>query len=142
MDGQRAKLLRQLAQGKQNVTVYEGDCNTLLLQEVFPKCRYEDFRRALCLLDPYGLNPNWEVVQMAGQMKSIEVLLNFMIMDANMNVLWRNPDRVPSRQIERMNAFGGDESWRQVGYTKQPGLFGPIEEKSSNRKIFKRGNRG
>ena len=29
----------------------------------------------------------------------------------------------------------GDESWRQVGYTKQPGLFGPIEEKSSNDEI-------
>ena len=135
MDGKRAELLRQLGGERQDVTVYEGDCNTLLLEEVFPKCRYEDFRRALCLLDPYELNPNWQVVQTAGQMKSIELLLNFMIMDANMNVLWRNPDRVPSGQIERMNAFWGDESWRQVGYTKQPGLFGPIEEKSSNEEI-------
>jgi len=58
-----------------------------------------------------------------------------MIMDANMNVLWKNPDRVPFEQIERMNAFWGDESWRQVGYTKQPGLFGLIEEKASNYEI-------
>ena len=135
MDGQRAELLRQLAGGRHDVTVYEGDCNTVLLQEVFPKCCYEDFRRALCLLDPYELNPNWQVVQMAGQMKSIELLLNFMIMDANMNVLRRTPERVSTAQIERMNAFWGDESWRQVGYTKQPGLFGPIEEKSSNEEI-------
>lgn len=135
MDGQRAKLLRQFAHGRQNVTVYEGDCNTLLLQDVFPKCRYEDFCRALCLLDPYGLNPNWDVVQMAGRMKSIEILLNFMIMDANMNVLWKNPERVPAVQIERMNAFWGDDSWRHVGYTKIPGLFGDIEEKAPNAEI-------
>ena len=135
MDGQRANLLRQLAEGRHNVTVYEGDCNTILLEEVFPKCRYEDFRRALCLLDPYELNPNWNVVQMAGRMKSIEILLNFMIMDANMNVLWRNPERVPTAQIERMNAFWGDDSWRQVGYTKHPGLFGDIEEKAPNAEI-------
>jgi three-Cys-motif partner protein len=68
-------------------------------------------------------------------MKSIEILLNFMIMDANMNVLWRNPERVPTAQIERMNAFWGDDSWRQVGYTKHPGLFGDIEEKAPNAEI-------
>jgi hypothetical protein len=41
-----------------------------------PSYRYEDFRRALCLLDPYALNPNWEVVATAGKMGSIEIFLN------------------------------------------------------------------
>jgi len=72
----------------------------------------EDYRRALCLLDPYALNPNWEVVETAGKMRSVEIFLNFMIMDANMNVLWKNPDSVAPDQAGRMTRFWGDESWR------------------------------
>jgi len=132
MDGKRAENLRRLASTRTNVTVYEGDCNTILLKEVFPKYRREDFKRALCLLDPYGLNPNWEVVKTAGQMQSIEIFLNFMIMDANMNVLWKNPDKVPNAQIDRMNAFWGDSSWRQAAYKKEQTLFEEVEEKAPN----------
>ncbi len=132
MDGSRAAQLREIGKGQSNVSVYEDDCNSVLLEKVFPQCRYKDFRRALCLLDPYDLNPKWAVVYSAGQMKSIEIFLNFMIMDANMNVLWKNPDKVPDKQIERMNAFWGDDSWREAGYVKQPGLFGDIEEKATN----------
>jgi three-Cys-motif partner protein len=108
MDESRAENLRAVTKGRGNVTIYEGDCNRILLDEVFPQCRFEDFRRALCLLDPYELNPNWEVVRAAAQMKSIEIFLNFMIMDANMNVLWKDPDRVLPAQIERMNSFWGN----------------------------------
>ena len=135
LDGKKAEDLRRLAAGRSDVTVYEGDCNTVLLEKVFPQCRYEDFRRALCLLDPYDLNPRWEVVATAGQMKSVEILLNFMIMDANMNVLLRNPDNADSADIQRMNAFWGDDSWRQAAYRKQPGLFGDIEEKKANEAV-------
>jgi three-Cys-motif partner protein len=68
-------------------------------------------------------------------MKSIEIFLNFMIMDANMNVLKKNRSQVQDAQAERMTAFWGDESWQQAGYTKQPGLFGEIEEKEPNAEV-------
>ncbi|MCX6903922.1 MAG: three-Cys-motif partner protein TcmP, partial [Verrucomicrobia bacterium] len=93
---------------------------------------YKEFRRALCLLDPYGLNPNCTVVETAGKMLSVEIFLNFMIMDANMNILWRNPDAVAPDQARRMTIFWGDESWRESAYKKEPGLFGPMEEKATN----------
>jgi len=32
-----------------------------------------------------------------------------------------------------MNAFWGDESWRDVAYVQQQGLFDKIDEKTSNR---------
>ena len=105
----RAKRLQDRV-SDESVTVYQGDCNEVLLKDVFPQCRYEDFRRALCLLDPYKLNPNWEVVATAGRMKSIEIFLNFMIMDANMNALKNNPDSVTIEQAQRMTAFWGDDS--------------------------------
>ena len=98
--------------------VYNEDCNSLLLGKVFTRARYGDYHRALCLLDPYALNLDWEVVQAAGQMKSIEVFLNFMVMDMNMNVLWKDPDNVPAAQLGRMDAFWGDRSWRHSLYKK------------------------
>jgi three-Cys-motif partner protein len=134
MDAARAKRLLDMGDDK-DITVYQGDCNEVLLQEVFPQCRYEDFRRALCLLDPYALNPNWEVVETAGRMRSIEIFLNFMIMDANMNVLWKNPESVAPDQAQRMTRFWGDDSWRAAAYKTEPGLFGPMEEKTSNETI-------
>ena len=137
MDAARASRLRQLTEDSDDVTIYEGDCNSVLVNEVFPECRYEDFRRALCLLDPYELNPKWEVLERAGQMQSIEIFLNFMIMDANRNILWSDPDGVSPSQIKRMNAFWGDDSWRQVAYESRRGLFGDMIEKTTNEAIIK-----
>ncbi len=136
LDGQRTQELKRLARGRQDVSVYTGDCNLVLVEEVFPKCRYEDYRRALCLLDPYGLNLRWDVVEAAGKMKSIEIFLTFMIMDANMNVLWRDPGKVPSSQIVRMNAFWGDDTWKQAVYAAEQDMFGPVERKGPNEALM------
>lgn len=114
-----------------NVHIHEGDCNDILLREVFPRAKYENYRRALCLLDPYGLHLNWEVMYTAGQMKSIEFFLNFPVADMNRNVLWRDPERVDPQQAARMTAFWGDESWRQAAYSTEGNLFG-WEEKTDN----------
>ena len=135
LDGQRADHLSKITKERADVTIYRGDCNKILLDEVFPKVRYQDYRRALCILDPYKLNPDWNVVAKAGEMKSLELFLNFMVMDMNMNVLWRNPDAVAPAQIERMNRFWGDESWRNAAYRKEADLFGSHEEKTTNDEV-------
>ena len=36
----------------------------------------------------FALNVDWQILEMAGSKRTIEVFYNFMIMDANMNVLW------------------------------------------------------
>jgi three-Cys-motif partner protein len=135
LDGERVENLREITKDREDVTVYEGDCNAVLLDQVFPKVRYEDFRRALCILDPYELNPNWTVVAKAGEMRSVEIFLNFMVMDMNMNVLWKNPIGVAAAQIERMNRFWGDDSWRTAAYRREDDLFGSHEEKTSNEDV-------
>jgi three-Cys-motif partner protein len=56
-------------------------------------------------------------------------------MDANMNILWRNPDKVPEDQLNRMDKVWGDRSWRRAAYKTEPGLFGEIEEKADNQAI-------
>lgn len=132
MHGGKAERLRQLAGPRKDVSIHQGDCNKILLEEIFPQYQWKQYRRALCLLDPYGLNPSWEVVRTAGAMKSVEIFLNFMIMDANMNVFRPNPDPA---QVERMNIFWGNESWKAASVTTTPALFGDLEEKASNEAV-------
>jgi three-Cys-motif partner protein len=136
LNGGKANALRKLAGDNTKVNVYEGNCNDLLLSKIFPRAKYSDYKRALCLLDPYGLHLNWEVIHTAGQMKSIEIFLNFPVMDMNMNVLWRDPRKVKQDQIARMDAFWGDQTWRDAAYKTTKGLFdNDIEEKTGNRAV-------
>jgi len=137
LDGHRANSLRKMCADYSNVKVYEGDCNRLLLDEIFPLAKYNDFKRALCLLDPYSLDIDWEIVLTAGKMRSVEIFLNFQVMDMNMNVLWRNPEKVQKSQLERMNAFWGDDSWRNIAYIKKKDLFGDFEEKVGIESVVK-----
>lgn len=125
MDSDKTDVLETLAQNQDRVHISNGDCNNLLINDIFPEVQYEDYRRALCLLDPYGLNLNWEVISQAGQMKSVEIFLNFPTMDMNRNVFWRHPEKVSQHNINRMNAFWGDESWRDIVYSEpqQTNLF-------------------
>jgi three-Cys-motif partner protein len=138
LDGAKVEHLR-LQVGKtrraDRVDVLEGDCNELLLGKVLPDLRYERFRRGLVVLDPYGLQLDWQVLAMAGRSRAIEIFLNFPIMDMNRNALWKNPDAVGGEGVARMTQFWGDESWRQVAYAVQRGLFGDIPEKKDNETV-------
>jgi three-Cys-motif partner protein len=135
LDGRKVDNLRALFQGRPEICIYEGDCNQILLERIFPQVRYEDYRRGLCLLDPYGLHLNWEVLRTAGQMGTLDVFLNFPIADMNRNVFWRNPEGVDEDDVARMNAFWGDETWRNVAYRAEKTLFGPVEEKTDNETV-------
>lgn len=135
LDGGKVDCLREEVGDRPDVHFYNGDCNRILLDEVFPQVRFEAFRRGLCLLDPYGLHLNWEVIRTAGQRRSIDLFLNFPIMDMNRNAIWHNPEAVDPVDVSRMNAFWGDESWRSVAYKKVPALFSGWEEKADNEAI-------
>jgi len=132
IDPSKVAYLQQLVGDRSDVHIHPGDCNSILLEEVFPQIKWEDYCRGLCLLDPYGLTLNWKVIQTAGKMGSIEIFLNFPVADMNRNVFWRNPEGVDPADIERMTCFWGDESWRKVAYTVERGLFGSLEQKTEN----------
>lgn len=124
IEADKVATLRTFVGNRPDVHLLAGDCNSLLLQEVFPQVEYHDFRRGLCLLDPYGLHLDWQVIAQAGSMRSIEIFLNFPVADINRNVLWEHPEGVDRTDLERMNRFWGDSSWRQVAYSTQGTLFG------------------
>jgi three-Cys-motif partner protein len=116
--------LKELIGQRSDVFIHEGDCNKILLSAVFPRVQFTQFRRGLCLLDPYGLHLDWEVLSAAGHMKSMDVFLNFPVQDMNRNVFWHNPEDVDEADIQRMNSFWGDESWRNIVYETKRNLFG------------------
>src|SRR5262249_50290436 len=110
--GGHVKKLKKEIGARKDVDVLQGDCNDVLLNEVLPKVQWKEFKRALCLLDPDGLHLHWDVMALAGSLRTIDLLLNFPIMDANMNAFWNDPTGVDPRDADRMTAFWGDESWK------------------------------
>src|SRR6185369_4292224 len=133
LDGTKVQGLREIIGDREDVFLYHGNCNELLLRRVFPRIQYKDFRRGLCLLDPYKLTRDWQVVREAGAMQSVDIFINFPIHDINRTVLHHRRDGVSEANIARMNAFWGDESWKKLAYDENPTLFGEVEsEKVSN----------
>jgi three-Cys-motif partner protein len=74
----------------------------------------------------------------AGQSRAVDMFLNFPVMDMNRNAIWKNPQKIPQRGVQRMTKFWGDESWKQAAYAKSPqsDLFGaPKMVKQANEEI-------
>jgi three-Cys-motif partner protein len=134
-DAERVAELKRLSANRTNVSVYHGDCNEILVSQVFPRINFADRQRALCILDPYGLHLNWETIRMAGQSRVIEIFLNFPVMDMNRNVLWHNSERVSEIHRERMTRYWGDKSWESAAYQTTQGLFEPMQEKGTNEDV-------
>ncbi len=132
-DGTKVDNLRAIFRDRPDVTIHQGDCNEVLLKTILPQVRYEDYRRGLCLLDPYGLSLNWELIRTIGEMKSVDIFLNFPIADINRNVLLHNKAKVSDEDADRMNLFWGDESWRTSAYRKEKTLFDDEDVKEPNR---------
>ncbi len=126
---EKVEQLRRLIGNREDVFLYQGDCNKILLEEVLPQVKYEKYRRGLCVLDPYGMNLEWKVIFTAGQMKTLDIFLNFPVMAINRNVLRRDPENVDNLQKIRMTAVWGDNSWPKSAYGLD--LFGNPDKQSN-----------
>ena len=107
---------RSIAGPRDDVHIYSEDCNDVLMRDVFPRAKHSDYRRALCLLDPYNIDLTWDVIEAAGKSGSVDMFLNFMIMDINRNVLRKNPDKVIQSKVEQLTRLWGDETWIDAAY--------------------------
>ena len=123
-DETKIEFLRSQIGERKDVTILHGDCNDILPKEVFPQVKYADYKRALCFLDPYALHLDWDLVLMAGRMRSVEVFINFPVLDMNRNVLWQKSESVGDAQVARMDRFWGDHSWYESAYKEDLDLFG------------------
>jgi three-Cys-motif partner protein len=124
IDAVKINGLKQVTASRPNVYIHLGDCNNILPNIIFPTIQYKDYRRGFCLLDPYGLHLNWNVILSAGKMRTVDLLINFPIMDINRNVLRNDIKDISSQNITRMNCFWGDDSWMGIAYEPAKNLFG------------------
>lgn len=125
IDKQKADTLKLLTRDKHNIHIYPKDCNETLVKKIFPLLTWGSKKRALCILDPYGLHLHWETILAAANLKTTEIFLNFPLMDMNRNVLHKDLTTASPDQMERMNRFCGTEEWQEILYeeNRQMGLF-------------------
>lgn len=133
VDAERTSFLKNIIGDRSDISIFVGDCNEVLLAEIYDTFKWESFRRALCLLDPYKLQLDWKVVETAGGLGTIDLFLNFPILDINRNLARKNPATLTQSNIERMDRFWGDHSWYELLFAPSPDLF----EENREQKIAK-----
>ena len=106
MNPEKTAHLATLCHGRRDVDIVTDNATSYLTNKLLPTIQYKKYNRALCLLDPYGLHLDWEVMFQAGQSKAIDLFLNFPVMDMNRNAIWHAPETLKDG-IERMNRFWG-----------------------------------
>jgi three-Cys-motif partner protein len=119
LNADKAGYLSKICKGRSDVNVVNGDAN-IELMKIMKDVKFENYTRALCVLDPYGLHLNWDILFMAGQSKAVDLFLNFPVMDINRNAIWRDQQRVPEHGLQRMDRFWGDRSWAEAAYASDP----------------------
>ena len=137
MNAAKLDYLKESVEDRDSVFFYNGDCNQVLIEKIFPTITYKDYKRALCLLDPYGLQLDWKVIQQAGKSGVMEIFLNFPVLDMQRNVIWEKYKDVSRYNLNRMNVFWGDESWKNIAYEEEQTLFGDEKVKTKPDIIIK-----
>lgn len=84
------------------------------------------------LLDPYGLQLEWDVVRSLGATRSADVAINFPTMDINRNSALREQLAIGEANAARMSKWWGDDSW--IGQFYGPGPKW-LHGESGNRKV-------
>jgi three-Cys-motif partner protein len=132
----KVALLKQITSHHREVQVHLGDFRGIL-PGLLGRCRYEDFARGVCLLDPYGLSVDYALLREIAGMKTIEVFFNFMLVGANRNILWNiDPAKITPARAAMMTRVWGHDRWPDELYDREPGLFGDMRTKVSNERVI------
>lgn len=116
---------------KTDILIKQGDCNKIIIEEIVPLIRYENFNRGIIFLDPFGMDIEWSTIESTAKTRALEIFLNFPVMAINRSVLKNNPYKLTEVQIKRMNDLWGSIEWRTNIYKEVPNLFGIHIEKVS-----------
>lgn len=108
---------------KGNIHFYVGDANEVLRNEILPGFQYESFKRALCILDPYGADIEWPTVEAIAKARTMDVFINFPLMDINRNAALKILEATNPAEGMRFSKLFGEDSWKTLAYVEQSGLF-------------------
>ncbi len=126
LDGEKVDFLRKQVGSRATVMFYNADSNTVLIDSILPRFSYAKRTRALCVLDPYKLTLDWNVVCAAGRSSAVEVFINFPVMQMNRNCKQETISEILPGELHAMDRFWGDRSWHATMFraSDQMNLFG------------------
>lgn len=136
LDAEKVESLKALCGNDKRVEIEPGDCNEILLNKIMPSLSYSSFWRGLCVLDPYGIHGKtlrWETIKQLADLKTVEIFLNFPIMDINRNTLRKRLANADNADVTAFTEFCGTEDWKKEMY--QDDLFGDPVKIVNNKKL-------
>lgn len=116
---------------KLNISVYHGDCNRILHEQIVPQLTSSAKKRAIAFIDPFGMSMEWETMKILAKQETIEVFVNVPVMAINRSVLKKQPERITDQDRERMRRFWGSDDWVPIFYKEEPTLFGSESVKTT-----------
>ncbi len=111
------------------ITLYHGDCNKILREQILPQLTYASKKRAIAFVDPFGMQFEWETMKHIARTRTVEIILNFPVMAVNRGVLRRHPEMISEASRQRLNRFWGTPDWTVDLYAEEETLFGPEKTK-------------
>lgn len=136
VDAEKVDSLTELCGHDKRVEIFPGDCNEVLSGRVAPLLAYSSYWRGLCVLDPYGIHGKtlkWQTIRQLSDLNTVDVFLNFPVMDINRNTLRRCLRDSSPANIMAFKEFWGGEEWVDKMY--QPNLFGDLDKVGTNRTL-------
>lgn len=88
-------------------------------------------KRAIAFVDPFGMNMQWQTMEVLAKVETIEVFINVPFMAVNRSVLKKRPENISDQDKDRMKQFWGSDDWFSHFYEDEPTLFGPEQIKTS-----------
>ena len=79
IDKKKTGILSELIGDRTDINIYQADCNKILIEKILPSLPYKSYKRALCILDPYGLHLNWKTIMTAAKQGTTEIFLIFLL---------------------------------------------------------------
>jgi three-Cys-motif partner protein len=136
LDAEKVESLKTLCGNDERVEILPGDCNKVLVDKVVPSISYSSYWRGLCVLDPYGIHGKplqWQTIQQLADLGTVDIFLNFPLMDINRNTLRSRLANADDADIVAFNAFWGCDDWKDLMY--QSDLFGDLDKIGNNEKL-------
>jgi three-Cys-motif partner protein len=138
LDAEKVESSKTLCGHDKRVEIRSGDCNEVLLDKVAPSLSYASYWRGLCVLDPYGIHGKtlrWQTIKQLADLQTLDIFLNFPLMDINRNTLRRSLANADDADVAAFNEFCGTEDWKDLMY--QADLFGDLGKIGNNQTLAK-----
>lgn len=107
-----------------NIAIRQADCTKYLKHNIAENAKIDWRRyRALVLLDPFGMQVEWDTIEALARTGAIEIFLNFPVGMAINRMLPRQSEKISDGHAARLDRYFGSTEWRNALYKRSRTLF-------------------